>query len=151
VNIKVFTIEKSSEPSIEMLSKEFGKMISRFAKIEEVKIFTKPIALAQSIGVNEAQNAYTKAYEPHLKGYNVALDVEGEVLDSEAFSRLFSNDMHVNFFIGGAFGFEDAFLKQTQKIISLSRLTYAHKIAKVVLFEQIYRGLCIVNNHPYHK
>jgi len=151
VNIKVFTIEKSSEPSIEMLTKEFSKMISRFAKIEEVKIFTKPIALAQTIGVHEAQSAYTKAYEPHLKGFNVALDVQGEAIDSEAFSALFAQDMHVNFFIGGAFGFESAFLKQTQKIISLSRLTYAHKIAKVVLFEQIYRGLCIANNHPYHK
>jgi hypothetical protein len=44
-----------------------------------------------------------------------------------------------------------AFQLCLKKIISLSRLTYAHKIAKVVLFEQIYRGLCIKNNHPYHK
>jgi len=151
VNIKVFTIEKSSDRSIEGLCEEFSKMISRFSKIEEIKIFTKPIALAQNVGANEARQAYTKAYEPHLKGYNVALDVEGETLESEAFSTLFHHDVNINFFIGGAFGFESAFLKQTQKVISLSRLTYAHKIAKVVLFEQIYRGLCIKNNHPYHK
>ena len=151
MNIKVFTIEKSSDKSIEGLCEEFSKMISRFSKIEEVKIFTKPIALAQSIGAAEAQNAYTKAYEPHLKGYNVALDVQGEALESEAFSTLFNHDVNINFFIGGAFGFENAFLRQTQKVISVSRLTYAHKIAKVVLFEQIYRGLCIKNNHPYHK
>ena len=86
-----------------------------------------------------------------LKGYNIALDVEGLHVKSEEFSTFFDNDVNINFFIGGAFGFESAFLQQTQKIISLSRLTYAHKIAKVVLFEQIYRGLCIKNNHPYHK
>ena len=151
MNVKVFTIEKSSDKSLDAIASEYTKMISRFAKVEEIKIFNKQIASAQMIGEKEARASYTKAYEPYLKGYNVALDVEGVQLSSEQFSALFDQDVNVNFFIGGAFGFEEAFLGQTQKIISLSRLTYAHKIAKVVLFEQIYRGLCIKNNHPYHK
>jgi 23S rRNA (pseudouridine1915-N3)-methyltransferase len=151
MNVKVFTIEKSSDKALDAIASDYIKMISRFAKAEEVKIFNKNIASAQMIGEKEARASYTKAYESHLKGYNVALDVEGEQLSSEQFSALFDHDVSINFFIGGAFGFEEAFLSQTQKIISLSRLTYAHKIAKVVLFEQIYRGLCIKNNHPYHK
>ena len=151
MHIKVFTIEKSSEPSIELLSKEYTKMISRFSKIEEIKIFNKQIAQAQTIGEREAQASYSKVYEPHLKGLNIALYVQALLVDSFEFITLFDDDVNINFFIGGAFGFEDAFLSKTQKIISLSRLTYAHKIAKVVLFEQIYRGLCIKNNHPYHK
>ena len=151
MNVKVFTIEKSSDKTLEAIANEYTKMISRFGKIEEIKIFNKHIASAQMIGEKEAKASYTKAYEPFLKGYNIALDVQGESLSSEQFSALFDQDVNVNFFIGGAFGFEDAFLGKTQKIISLSRLTYAHKIAKVVLFEQIYRGLCIENNHPYHK
>jgi len=151
MNVKVFTIEKSSDKALDAIASEYTKMISRFAKVEEVKIFNKQIASAQMIGEKEARASYTKAYESHLKGYNVALDVEGEQLSSEQFSALFDQDVSINFFIGGAFGFEEGFLGKTQKIISLSRLTYAHKIAKVVLFEQIYRGLCIKNNHPYHK
>lgn len=151
MNVKVFTIEKSSDKSLEAIANEYTKMISRFAKVEEIKIFNKQIASAQMIGEKEARASYTKAYEPHLKGYNVALDVQGEQLGSEQFSALFDQDVSINFFIGGAFGFDELFLGKTQKIISLSRLTYAHKIAKVVLFEQIYRGLCIKNNHPYHK
>lgn len=151
MNVKVFTIEKSSDKSLDAIASEYTKMISRFAKVEEIKIFNKQIASAQMIGEKEARASYTKAYEPYLKGYNVALDVEGEQLSSEQFSALFDQDVSINFFIGGAFGFDEVFLGKTQKIISLSRLTYAHKIAKVVLFEQIYRGLCIKNNHPYHK
>ena len=151
MNIKVFTIEKSSDKSLDAIANEYTKMISRFAKVEEIKIFNKNIATAQMLSEKEARASYTKAYEPFLKGYNIALDVEGEHLSSEQFSTLFDSDVNVNFFIGGAFGFDEAFLGKTQKIISLSRLTYAHKIAKVVLFEQIYRGLCIKNNHPYHK
>ena len=151
MNVKVFTIEKSSDKSLDAIANEYTKMISRFAKVEEIKIFNKNIATAQMLSEKEARASYTKAYEPFLKGYNIALDVEGEHLSSEQFSTLFDSDVNVNFFIGGAFGFDEAFLGKTQKIISLSRLTYAHKIAKVVLFEQIYRGLCIKNNHPYHK
>lgn len=151
MNVKVFTIEKSSDKSLDAIASDYTKMISRFAKVEEIKIFNKQIASAQMIGEKEARASYTKAYEPHLKGYNVALDVQGEQLSSEQFSALFDQDVSINFFIGGAFGFDELFLGKTQKIISLSRLTYAHKIAKVVLFEQIYRGLCIKNNHPYHK
>ena len=151
MNVKIFTIEKSSDKSLDAIASEYTKMISRFAKVEEIKIFNKQIGAAQMIGEREARASYTKAYEPYVKGFNVALDVQGEQLNSEQFSTLFDHDVSVNFFIGGAFGFEEAFLGQTQKIISLSRLTYAHKIAKVVLFEQVYRGLCIKNNHPYHK
>ena len=43
------------------------------------------------------------------------------------------------------------FKAKADKIISLSRLTLAHKIAKLLLFEQIFRALCINANHPYHK
>lgn len=151
MHIKVFVIEKSSDKAIETSTQEFIKMSSRFAKVEQVKIFNKHIALSQTLGEEEAKASYTKVYEPFLKGHNIALDVEGEMLSSEAFSELLTSEGTINFFIGGAFGFELSFLRQTQKIISLSRLTYAHKIAKVVLFEQIYRGLCIKHHHPYHK
>ena len=57
----------------------------------------------------------------------------------------------LNFFIGGAYGFEDDFLKKSDAVISLGKITMSHKIAKAVLLEQIYRGFSILTNHPYHK
>ncbi|MFK5880760.1 MAG: 23S rRNA (pseudouridine(1915)-N(3))-methyltransferase RlmH [Sulfurospirillum sp.] len=151
MNINIFTIEKSKSEGVEILVKEYQKMIQRFAKIEDITLFTKNIAQSQLKGENEAKISYTRAYEPFLKGYSISLDVKGKKIDSFEFSKIFENSANINFFIGGAYGFEEEFLKKTQKVISLSNLTYAHKIAKVVLFEQIYRGLCIKANHPYHK
>jgi 23S rRNA (pseudouridine1915-N3)-methyltransferase len=79
------------------------------------------------------------------------LDESGKVYDSIGFSNIFEKENEINFFIGGAYGFEDNFLKQCNEVVSLSKLTFSHKIAKIVLLEQIYRALSIVNKHPYHK
>jgi 23S rRNA (pseudouridine1915-N3)-methyltransferase len=151
LNISVYAIEKSKNEAMQSIIKDYIKMTKRFAKIEDKSIFNKQIALSQTKGEIEAKESYSKAYEPFLNGFNVSLDVLGDEVDSFEFSEIFKQNANVNFFIAGAFGFEKEFLNQTQKVISLSRLTYAHKVAKVVLFEQIYRGLCINANHPYHK
>lgn len=152
MKISVYSIEKSCSQSIQSLINDFISMSSRYATIKDIPIFNKQVALAQTQNVKIAQNSYLQAYEPYLsKGFCIALDVEGEALDSYQFSEILKNNNDVRFFIGGAYGFNRAFLQNNNKTISLGRLTYAHKIAKLVLFEQIYRGLCINNNHPYHK
>lgn len=151
MKISIYSIEKSISADIKNLSSEFIKMSSKWAKVEDISIFNNQISNAQNIGVNEAKLSYTKAYEPYFKDLTIALDVKGKSIDSHEFSNIFQNKSSVKFFIGGAYGLEDSFLKKCDHVISLSSLTFAHKIAKVVLLEQIYRALCIQNNHPYHK
>ena len=127
-------------------------MSSRWAKVEVHSLFNKQISKAQSLGEVESQKAYLELYEPKLHtGYNIALDVLGQKLDSFKFSHLIEDKLTINFYIGGAYGFDKSFLSKCDKVISLSELTYAHKIANLVLCEQIFRSLCILNNHPYHK
>jgi 23S rRNA (pseudouridine1915-N3)-methyltransferase len=84
-------------------------------------------------------------------GYNIVLDPNGKEVDSYEFSNLFKNRARVNIFIGGAFGFERAFLNKCNSCISFGKITMSHKLTKVVLLEQIFRALSILNNHPYHK
>ena len=151
MKINIYSIVKPSTDSFDKLIKEFIKMSSKYAKVEVFYIFNKDIAKAQTIGENESKEIYTKTYLPYLKGYNIALDVLGKSVDSFVFSKLLEDKNEVNFFIGGAFGFEREFLQKCDNVISLSDLTMAHKVANVVLTEQIFRALCIQNNHPYHK
>ena len=127
-------------------------MSSRYAKVEVHSLFNKQISKAQTIGEKESQQAYNDLYIPRLStGYNIALDVLGKQLDSFKFSKLIDDKITINFFIGGAYGFNREFITKCDTTISLSQLTYAHKIANLVLVEQIFRSLCILNNHPYHK
>jgi 23S rRNA (pseudouridine1915-N3)-methyltransferase len=151
LKINIYAIVKPSNDEFDVISKEFIKMCSKYAKVEIYCIFNKNIAKAQTIGEKEAKKSYSDAFEPYLNGFCIALDVLGKKIDSFEFSKMISNNSEVNFFIGGAFGFEKEFLKKCDRIISLSDLTMAHKIVAVVLLEQIFRGLAIENNHPYHK
>lgn len=57
----------------------------------------------------------------------------------------------VFFIISGAEGFSEEVLKQCQEQISLSELTYPHKIARLILVEQLYRAQTIRTGHPYHN
>ncbi|WP_418185096.1 23S rRNA (pseudouridine(1915)-N(3))-methyltransferase RlmH [Aliarcobacter vitoriensis] len=151
MKISIYAILKPTTDDFDKIIKEFIKMSSKYAKVEVHYIFNKDIAKAQSIGNKEAQEVYTKTYLPLLKGFNIALDVLGKKVDTYAFSKLIEDKNEINFFIGGAFGFERDFLAKCDSVISLSELTFAHKIANIVLTEQIFRALCIQNNHPYHK
>ena len=151
--LNIYSIVKPTNDEFDTLAKEFIKMSSKYAKVQTHYIFNKKIAKAQTVSDVDAKKSYTEAFLPNIKSgsYNIALDVLGKKVDSFKFANFLDKSAEVNFFIGGAFGFEREFLNKCDAIISLSDLTMAHKVAHVVLLEQIFRGLCIKNNHPYHK
>lgn len=152
MNIEIVSIAKKEKSLYDPLNKELIKMISRFAKVSDVEIFNKDVTKAHIISPEASQKAYTKVLEPYIgKDFTVTLHPDGKLIDSFDFSKLIDGKMSIKFFIGGAYGFEDEFLKKSDAVISLGKLTMSHKIAKVVLLEQIYRGFAILSNHPYHK
>lgn len=151
MDICVFSIQKSRADNFENEIRQYVKMSAKFANVSDKILFSEKIAKAQSAGREEALKAYDEAYEPLIKGYCVMLDERGENLDSVKFSKIFEQSSQINFFIGGAYGLSENLKKKAQKIISLSPMTFSHKIARLALFEQIFRGLCIKANHPYHK
>ena len=152
MNIEIISIAKKERSTYDPLYKELTKMISRFAKIEEIELFPKDVAKSHTISPDASRQAYSKALEPYInKGFCVSLHPNGKLIDSFEFSKLLNDRMSVKFFVGGAYGFEDSFLKKSDAVVSLGNITMSHKIAKVVLLEQIYRGFSILSNHPYHK
>lgn len=152
MKIDIISISKKERSTYDSLYKELTKMISRFAKVDDIEIFNKDVTKAHTISQKASQSVYTKVLNPYItKGYSITLHPDGEIIDSYEFSKLLNDKIAIKFFIGGAYGFEDAFLKKSDKIISLGNITMSHKIVKAVLLEQIYRGFSILSNHPYHK
>ncbi len=152
MKIEIVSIAKKEKTIYDPLYKDLTKMISRFATVTDSEIFPKEVAKAHTISPKASQKAYTNVLNGYIsKDYSVTLHPDGKLIDSYEFSKLLNGKISVKFFIGGAYGFEDDFLKKSDKVISLGKLTMSHKIAKAVLLEQIYRGFSILSNHPYHK
>lgn len=55
------------------------------------------------------------------------------------------------FIIGGADGLDDSVKARARRLLGLSRLTLPHALARVMLVEQLYRAVCILKGHPYHR
>ncbi len=151
MRINIYSINKSGRDEYQIINKNLEKMIKKYATLKDISLFNKKIASSQNQSPTIAKKAYTEILRPYLKEFNIALDPKGKKIDSFEFAKLLENRNSINFFIGGAYGFEDEFLKECNIVISLSDLTFSHKIAKIVLLEQIFRGFSILNNHPYHK
>ena len=86
----------------------------------------------------------------------IALDERGKMMDSHQFSSLIGSWMNtgvakVSFVIGGADGLPEEIRKKANFLLALSRMTLPHRLAKLFLAEQLYRGLCILRNIPYQK
>ena len=153
MKINVIIIDKKGKDNLYAGLIEHYKKISKpFAKVEVIEVFDKEIAKAQDISPEAAQKSYTKALEKYMESsINIALDPSSKEVDSHEFANLLKDSAQINLFIGGAYGFERDFLNKCNKAISFGKITLSHKLVKVVLMEQIFRGLTINNNHPYHK
>ena len=153
MKINIYIIDKKSKDKLyASLIEHYLKISKPFAKVEVFELFTKNIIKAHDVSTEASQKSYTIAFEKYLnRGFNIALNPSSKELDSYKFSNLFKDRGVVNLFIGGAYGLESRFLDKCNNAISLGKITMSHKLAKVVLMEQIFRGLTILNNHPYHK
>jgi len=153
MKINIYIIDKRNKNDLySPLIEHYIKNCRVFAKVEVHEIFNKDIAKAHDISPSAAQKQYSIAFEKFLDmGYSVALDPSSKEVDSEKFSNLFKDRGVVNLFIGGAYGFERDFIHKCNNAISFGKITLSHKLVKVVVMEQVFRGLTILNNHPYHK
>ena len=146
----VYSIQKNA-PEFSILNEKFAKFILNYAEFKDICLFNGKINSAQWQGKQTAQRAYSEALKPYKKGFCVALDENGKEFTSDEFATLLKDKNELCFFIGGAYGFERDFLAEFDLVLSLSKLTLAHHLAKILLLEQLYRGFCILHKHPYHK
>ncbi|MDE7463927.1 MAG: 23S rRNA (pseudouridine(1915)-N(3))-methyltransferase RlmH [Clostridiales bacterium] len=90
-----------------------------------------------------------------MSGECALLDIGGEQLSSEQFAELVRSSHEradrLTFIIGGASGVDGAVRERCNRRVSFGRVTYPHQIARLLLFEQIYRAATIINGLPYHK
>ena len=87
--------------------------------------------------------------------YIILCDMKGEKMSSRGLSMLFEKLIHENlkicFVVGGSFGISENLKIKSNKMLSASSFTFPHRLFRIILVEQIYRAISIINNTPYHK
>lgn len=83
------------------------------------------------------------------------LDETGKTFDSIGFAGFLQKQMNSGlkqlvFAIGGPYGFSDEVYKKASGKISLSKMTFSHQMVRLFAIEQLYRGMTILKNQPYH-
>jgi len=87
-------------------------------------------------------------------GYPIALDVDGETLSSPelagCITSLANTGEKITFLIGGPLGISNEVKSFDKRRLSFSALTFTHQMARLILFEQIYRAIKISRGEKYH-
>ena len=85
----------------------------------------------------------------------ISWDLNGDYIDSKDFSNFILDCQKLRqkiiFIVGGSFGLSPKVIKRSDKVFSASKLTFPHRIFRLLLVEQIYRAHTIISNMPYHK
>ena len=152
MEISIITICNKNNDSVNKFVEKYILLIEKFYKIKLIDINFQ--------NNKTKKNNYEKEYKKALSiikpdSILIALDENGQNYTSMQFSKNIikwkENFSNLYFLIGGPDGLTDDVKNNAHEIVSLSKLTFPHLLARVILVEQIYRSICIMNNHPYHR
>jgi len=153
VKIKILLVGKIRNEFIRVGVHEYRKRLLPFFNID-IEYLQNFSNLPKEIALSKEGEIIKKIIKD--KKYIISLDKEGKELSSEEFAyKLFDSDKisqnnEIIFIIGGIYGIPEDIKKSSNLILSLSKMTFTHEFALLILLEQIYRGIKILKNEPYH-
>ncbi|WP_459935635.1 23S rRNA (pseudouridine(1915)-N(3))-methyltransferase RlmH [Desulfonatronum parangueonense] len=131
----------------------YARLINRFTRLDQSVIKDGPGHLSPEARIESEGRALLAGLGP--KDLVLGLDVRGHAYSSEGFAAamaLWLEDpvRRPCFVIGGPYGLSPSVLDRSDGLISLGAMTLPHELARVVLFEQIYRAMTILRGTGYH-
>ncbi len=159
LNIRLICVGKLKERFYAEAVAEYAKRLGAFCRLEVIELAEERLGENPSAAELEAAlNREAEQIEKKLlkDGTIVCLCVEGGQMDSEAFAGLLtrtenSGRPRLSFVIGGSFGLAQKLKDRADLRLSMSKMTFPHHLARVMLLEQIYRGFQIKEGSRYHK
>lgn len=144
--IKIICIGKIKEKYLTDLINDYQKRINKYHKLEIIEL--------KDSNINNEKEEILK----HIKtsDYIISMCIEGKLLTTLEFkdkieSLMLNGNSNITFIIGGSDGIHDEIKRQSNELISFSKLTFPHGLFRGILLEQIYRIFKIMNNETYHK
>ncbi len=156
MKLEIISVGKIKESYLLDGISEYKKRLSKYIDVIETTLPDEPNKDDNmSLEVKRIEGErILKAIKP--KTYVIVLDLKGEMKTSEGFASkmddiISKGNGHIVFIIGGSLGLSEEVIKRADFRLCFSKMTFPHKLMKLILFEQIYRAFKINNNETYHK
>jgi 23S rRNA (pseudouridine1915-N3)-methyltransferase len=155
MKIRFIVVGKTDQDYLKQGTQEYENRIKHYLPFETIVI----PSLKKTSGLTTTE-VKTREAELLMKNilpsdFVVLLDENGKEMDSVGFSlflsKQFSSGMKILVFIvGGPYGVDELIKKRANHCLALSQMTFSHQMVRLFFLEQLYRGLTILNNEPYH-
>lgn len=160
MNVNIIAVGRLKEEYLRAAFAEYEKRLSAFCKTSLVEI--PESRLSDSPSSKETENALDAEGRAILEKagkrsvFNIAMCIEGKQLTSEELAAVLekaplSGKSTVNIIIGSSCGLSENVKRSADLRLSMSKMTFPHQLARVMIAEQIYRGFMINSGKKYHK
>ncbi len=144
--IKIICLGKIKEDYLNKLIDDYKKRISKYHKIEIIELNDTNDLEKEAVDISK---------HIHNQDYVIAMDIDGDILNSEGLAnkidKTFLTNGTITFIIGSSNGLHPSIKDRANYRLSFSKLTFPHGLFRGILLEQIYRAFKILNNESYHK
>lgn len=154
--IKIITVGKIKARHWQLAEAEYIQRIQKYADVQQVIVKDATRAAMSNPELAKEVEGKNLLAKISADEYVLALDSGGQQMSSEQLAEFFQTQMlhgvsKFAFVIGGPLGLSPQVLQKAGMVLSLSKMTLPHELAKVILLEQIYRAFSILSNEKYHK
>ena len=152
MKLRVISISKDDNEKTGELFSDYVNRLKHYIPFETLNI--KP-QKASSPAEQQRSDASLLLKKLLPDEYVVLLDERGKQLNSVQLSDFITKNLNSSkrslvFVVGGAYGFDQTVYERSNELLSLSKMTLPHQLAKVLLAEQLYRAFTILRNEKYH-
>lgn len=158
IKVKLITLGKLKEKYLRDAADEYIKRLSRYCALEIIELQPKAFPDNPSAEqISAALKAEAELIEKQLpkSGTVIAMCIEGKQQSSEELAvtleKAALSGGCAAFIIGSSFGIDESIKKRADIKLSMSKMTFPHQLARIMLLEQIYRGFKISEGSAYHK
>ena len=157
MNINLIVIGKLKEDYLRNACAEYIKRLGRYCTFSLHEL--NECRLSDNPSEKEIASALKKEGEQirrYAKGFIVPMCIEGKQLTSQELSEKIMDtgvggESTVTFIIGSSYGLDSEIKAMGSLKLSMSKMTFPHQLARVMLLEQIYRSFQIAEGGKYHK
>ena len=159
MQVHIIAVGKIKEKYLQLGILEYEKRLRPYAKLHIVELpeEKRPVSASSSIEAAAIEKEGQRICAAIPNGsFVIALDVRGVSWSSEELADAFrewelAGKNQVAFVIGGDLGLSPVVLSRSDLRLSLSKMTFTHLMARLLLLEQVYRAFRILRGEPYHK